>query len=143
MICSTRLSKNQLVMAHPASSGTAYTALITVLQLKGEDKGWDYWKQFHAQCLAVYQIRRGAHAARRAREAAVSVVFSHDVIAQMEKGLPLVLSFAQEGMGWEIGGMAIVKGAKHPVWPRRGSIGHWSPQCRTLVPNMPPIRRQP
>ena len=29
--------------------------------------------------------------------------------------MPLVLSFAQEGMGWEIGGMAIVKGAKHPV----------------------------
>jgi iron(III) transport system substrate-binding protein len=31
----------------------------------------------------------------------------------MEKGLPIVLSFAQEGMGWEIGGMAIIKGPKH------------------------------
>ena len=40
--------KNQLVMAHPASSGTAYTALITVLQLKGEDGWLNYWKQFHA-----------------------------------------------------------------------------------------------
>ena len=36
--------KGQLVIAHPASSGTAYTALITVLQIKGEEKGWDYWK---------------------------------------------------------------------------------------------------
>ena len=35
MICSTPAFKDQLVMAHPASSGTAYTALITVLQLKG------------------------------------------------------------------------------------------------------------
>jgi hypothetical protein len=34
-------------------------------------------------------------------EVPVSVVFSHDVIAQLEKGLLLVFSFAQEGMGWE------------------------------------------
>jgi iron(III) transport system substrate-binding protein len=107
--------KNQLVMAHPASSGTAYTALITVLQLKGEDKGWDYWKQFHRN---VWQYTKSGAAPTQhvgQGEAAVGVVFSHDIIAQLEKGLPLVLSFAQEGMGWEIGGMAIVKGAKHPA----------------------------
>src|SRR5262245_45045015 len=39
--------KNQIVMAHPASSGAAYTALITILQLKGGDNGWEYWKRFH------------------------------------------------------------------------------------------------
>src|SRR4029434_9851652 len=31
----------------------------------------------------------------------------------IEKGLPIVLSFPQEGTGWEIGGMALLKGAKH------------------------------
>ncbi len=104
--------KNQLVMAHPASSGTAYTALITVLQLKGEDKGWDYWKEFHRN---VWQYTKSGAAPTQhvgQGEAAVGVVFSHDVIAQLEKGLPLVLSFAQKGMGWEVGGMAVVKGAK-------------------------------
>jgi iron(III) transport system substrate-binding protein len=107
--------KNQLVMAHPASSGTAYTALITILQLKGEENGWEYWKQFHRN---VWQYTTTGAAPTQhvgQGEAAVGVVFSHDVIAQLEKGLPLVLSFAQEGMGWEIGGMGIVKGAKHPA----------------------------
>ena len=105
--------KGQLVIAHPSSSGTAYTALITVLQLKGEEKGWDYWKQFHAN---VWQYTKsGAAPAQHVGqgEAAVGVVFSHDIVAQMEQGLPIVLSFAQEGMGWEIGGMAILKGAQH------------------------------
>jgi iron(III) transport system substrate-binding protein len=105
--------KGQLVMAHPSSSGTAYTALITVLQLKGEAKGWDYWRQFNAN---VWQYTKsGAAPAQHVGqgEAAVGVVFSHDIVAQMEQGLPVVLSFAQEGMGWEIGGMAILKGAKH------------------------------
>jgi iron(III) transport system substrate-binding protein len=107
--------KGQLVIAHPASSGTAYTALITVLQLKGEAKGWDYWKQFNAN---VWQYTKsGAAPAQHVGqgEAAVGVVFSHDIVTQMEQGLPIVLSFAQEGMGWEIGGMAIVKGAKQPA----------------------------
>ncbi len=107
--------KNQLVMAHPASSGTAYTALITVLQLKGEEKGWEYWKQFHRN---VWQYTKSGAAPTQhvgQGEAAVGVVFSHDVIAQQEKGLPLMLSFAEEGMGWEIGSMGIVKGAKHPT----------------------------
>jgi iron(III) transport system substrate-binding protein len=77
------------------------------------DKGWDYWKQFNAN---VWQYTKsGAVPAQHVGqgEAAVGVVFSHDIVAQMEKGFPIVLSFAQEGMGWEIGGMAIVKGTKH------------------------------
>jgi iron(III) transport system substrate-binding protein len=107
--------KGQLVIAHPAGSGTAYTALITVLQLKGEDKGWEYWKQFNAN---VWQYTKSGAAPTQhvgQGEAAVGVVFSHDIVAQMEKGLPIALSFAKEGMGWEIGGMAIIKGAKHPA----------------------------
>jgi iron(III) transport system substrate-binding protein len=106
--------KGQLVIAHPSSSGTAYTSLITVLLLQGEAKGWDYWKQFNTN---VWQYTKsGAAPAQHVGqgEAAVGVVFSHDIVTQMEKGLPIALSFAQEGMGWEIGGMALVKGAKHP-----------------------------
>ncbi|KPV55507.1 iron ABC transporter substrate-binding protein, partial [Paenibacillus sp. A3] len=42
--------KGQIVMANPASSGTAYTALYTVLKVKGaEDKGFDYLKKLHPQ----------------------------------------------------------------------------------------------
>jgi iron(III) transport system substrate-binding protein len=106
--------KGQVVIAHPASSGTAYTSLVTVLLLKGEERGWEYWKSFNKN---VWQYTKsGAAPAGHIGqgEAAVGVVFSHDIVAQMEKGFPIVLSFAREGMGWEIGGMGIVKGAKHP-----------------------------
>jgi len=46
-------------------------------------------------------------------EAAVGIVFSHDIVAEMEKGAPLVLTFPEEGTGYEIGGMGIVKGARN------------------------------
>ena len=32
----------QVLVAHPSTSGTSYTAMATVLQLMGEEEGWDY-----------------------------------------------------------------------------------------------------
>ena len=34
-------------MADPNSSGTAYTLLATMVQILGEDKGFDYLKKLH------------------------------------------------------------------------------------------------
>ena len=67
-------------------------------------------------------------------EAAVGVVFSHDAIAQIEKGLPIALSFAQEGMGWEIGGMAILKGARHPELAKAWFDWSLEPATQALGP---------
>ena len=40
--------KGEIQMANPNSSGTAYTALATFVQMMGEDKAFDYLKQLHA-----------------------------------------------------------------------------------------------
>ena len=40
--------KGEIQVANPNSSGTAYTTLATILQIFGEDKGWDYMKKLHA-----------------------------------------------------------------------------------------------
>ena len=39
--------KGEIQVANPNSSGTAYTTLATILQIFGEDKGWDYMKKLH------------------------------------------------------------------------------------------------
>jgi iron(III) transport system substrate-binding protein len=47
-------------------------------------------------------------------EAAVGIVFSHDIVNEIDNnGMPLELTFPAEGTGYEIGGMGILKGAKH------------------------------
>ena len=38
--------KGQIVIAHPASSGTSYTFMCTALQLKGEKAGWEYMTKY-------------------------------------------------------------------------------------------------
>ncbi len=103
----------QLMVAHPSSSGTSYTALCTILQIKGEEEGWEFLKKYAGQVLQF--TKSGAAPAKFVGqgEAAVGIVFSHDIVAEIEKGAPLVLTFPEEGTGYEIGGMGIIKGAKH------------------------------
>ncbi len=126
--------KGQIMIAHPATSGTSYTALSTVLQIKGEQAGWDWIKKFSQNVLQY--SKSGATPAQLVGqgEAAVGVVFSHDIVAQMEKGLPLVLTFPKEGTGYEIGGMAIIKGAKHVDAAQKWFDWAISPEAQNLGP---------
>lgn len=39
--------KGEIQIADPQSSGTAYTAIATFIQIWGEDKAFDYFKQLH------------------------------------------------------------------------------------------------
>ncbi|MBB5874170.1 iron(III) transport system substrate-binding protein [Allocatelliglobosispora scoriae] len=105
-------------IAHPSTSGTAYTALWTQVQLAGgsEDKALDYMRKLHPNVLQ-YTKSGAAPAQMTARgEVAVGVIFSHDCIATKEAGFPgLEVSFPSEGTGYETGGVALIQGAKNPV----------------------------
>ena len=106
--------RRQVMVAHPSTSGTSYTAVATVMQIRGEQAGWQYLEKYAGQ-IAQY-TKSGAAPAKFVGqgEAAVAIVFSHDIVHEIDNNnLPLVLTFPEEGTGYEIGGMAIIKGAKH------------------------------
>ena len=126
--------KGQLMVAHPSSSGTSYTALCTILQVKGEDEGWKFLKDYAGQVL---QFTKSGSAPGRfvgQGEAAVGVVFSHDIVKNIEDGMPLVLTFPEEGTGYEIGGMGIIKGAAHPDAARKWFDWALEPSTQELGP---------
>lgn len=105
--------KGQILMAHPSSSGTSYTTLCTRLQMLGEDAGWDWMRQLAGNVLQYTKSGAAPGKFVGQGEAAVGILFSHDVVAEIKKGSPLTLSFPAEGTGFEIGGMGILKGAKN------------------------------
>jgi iron(III) transport system substrate-binding protein len=105
---------DQIMVAHPSTSGTSYTALCTVLQIRGEDAGWDYLKKYASQVSSF--TKSGAAPAKFVGqgEAAVGIVFSHDIVNEIDNNqMPLKLTFPAEGTGYEIGAQAILKGAKN------------------------------
>ncbi len=109
-----KLVKN-ISSAHPSTSGTAFTTLWTqVTRLGGEAAALDYMTNLHKNILQYTKSGVGPVAIVGRGEAAVGIVFSHDCVAGAEQGLPLKVSFPSEGTGYEIGGVALVKGSKNP-----------------------------
>ena len=67
-----------------------------------------------------------------AGEGAVGIVFSHDIVKQIEAGLPLTLSFPEDGTGYEVGGMAIVAGADHVDAAQKWYDWALTPRCSSF-----------
>ncbi len=108
--------EGEVAMAHPASSGTAYTAFYTqVLRLGGEDEAMEFMQSLHPNILQ-YTSSGAAPAEMAGRgEVAVSVVFSHDCVRNIDAGFTdLEVSFPEEGTGYEIGGVALIANAPEP-----------------------------
>lgn len=102
--------KGEIVVAHPGSSGTAYTMLATLVQLMGEDKAMEYLKKFNGQ---VRQYTKSGTAPGRmvgTGEATVGITFLHDGIKYQKEGYSdIILASPSEGTGFEIGGVALLK----------------------------------
>jgi iron(III) transport system substrate-binding protein len=101
--------KGDVQMANPASSGTAYTMIATLVQLMGEDKAFDYMRALHKN-ISTYTRSGTAPVKAVARgETMVSVSFVHDVTTEAVGGFPVGSATPSEGTGAEVGSMSIVK----------------------------------
>jgi iron(III) transport system substrate-binding protein len=105
--------KGHVQMANPNSSGTAYTTLATMVQLFGEDEGFDFMKALHKN-INQYTKSGSAPVKAAARgENTIGIVFMHDAVAQTVAGFPIVTVAPCEGTGYEIGSMSIIAGARN------------------------------
>lgn len=101
--------KNEISIAHPGSSGTAYTILASIIQMYGEDEGWEYFKALNEN-IRQYTKSGSAPATNVGLgEAAIGLVFSHDGLKPVAEGYPVEVVFPEDGTGYEIGGIALVK----------------------------------
>ncbi len=115
--------KGEVQIANPNSSGTAYTTLATMVQLIGEEGGFEYMKGLHAN---VNQYTKSGSAPIKAAghgETTIGIVFMHDAVAQTVAGFPIVTVAPCEGTGYEIGSMSIIKGARNLERPRSSTTG--------------------
>ena len=112
--------KGEISVAYAYTSGTANTLLAAIVQMMGEDAGFDY----------IAKLDRNVHHYNRSGsacvtqvgfgEVAVGIAFSHDIVKKgPAKGYPVVLSFPKEGTGFEIGAMALVKGGPNQEAAKR------------------------
>ncbi|MFM7531677.1 MAG: ABC transporter substrate-binding protein [Rubrivivax sp.] len=105
--------KGEIQVANPASSGTAYTMVATLVQLMGEDKAFEYMKGLHRN---ISQYTRSGTAPIKAvarGETSVSISFVHDGPGEKMQGFPVETITPADGTGAEIGSMSLIKGARN------------------------------
>ncbi|MES2260397.1 MAG: ABC transporter substrate-binding protein [Pseudomonadota bacterium] len=105
--------KGEVEMANPNSSGAAYNALSTIVQLFGEEEAFTFLGKM-GQNVSKYPnagVAPGEDVGRG--EAGVAIGFMHDLMKMTIAGFPVKIVSPCEGTGYEIGSMSIVKGAKN------------------------------
>jgi iron(III) transport system substrate-binding protein len=108
--------KSEIVTAHPGSSGTAYTMLATIIQLKGEKDGLEYMKKLHDQIRQYTKSGTAPGTMVGMGETAIGITFLHDAIKYRKEGYEdIIISAPSEGTGFEIGGVAILKNGPDQV----------------------------
>lgn len=113
--------KGEIETSHPGTSGTGYTILAGLVQLMGEDAAFDYLKKVHKN---VTQYTRSGQAQAKTISKGevgigVSFIFGFEN-ERINNGFTMVHSAAPcEGTSYEIGGIALVKGARNRDAARR------------------------
>ena len=105
--------KGHVQMANPNSSGTAYTTLASMVQIFGEDEGFEFMKGLHAN---VNQYTKSGSAPIKAAgrgENTIGIVFMHDAVKQAVSGFPVKVVAPCEGTGYEVGAVSIIEGARN------------------------------
>jgi iron(III) transport system substrate-binding protein len=104
--------KGQIVMPHPASSGTGFIYVSAWLQMWGEEQGWKFMDALHEN-IARYTHSGSAPAVLAGKgEFAIGLGFEVRGSRVKAQGAPVDIIMPKDGLGWEMNAMGIVKGTK-------------------------------
>jgi iron(III) transport system substrate-binding protein len=105
--------KGEVMLSNPNSSGTAYMMLASLVQVFGEDDAFRYMKALNANVNQYARSGIGPMAAVTRGETGIGSTVLHGVINEIVRGFPVKAILPCEGVGYEVGSMAILKGARN------------------------------
>lgn len=105
--------RNELMLGNPNSSGTAYLMLATLVQVFGEDEAFRYLRSVHPNVNQYARSGIGPMTAVSRGETALGSTVLHGVINEIVRGFPVEPVLPCEGVGYEIGSTAIIKGTRN------------------------------
>ncbi|MFC5387148.1 ABC transporter substrate-binding protein [Aquamicrobium segne] len=106
--------KGQVCLGSPATSGTGYLFIATVLQIMGEKDGWEYLKRFNENVAQYTRSGIGPTQLVGRGEVGIGILFAHDILGSIHKGFPLEMSLPEEGTGYDLFCAVMLKDAPEP-----------------------------
>ncbi|MGE8941601.1 putative 2-aminoethylphosphonate ABC transporter substrate-binding protein [Leptospira interrogans] len=104
--------KGQIVMPHPASSGTGFMYVVAWIQAYGEEAAWKLMDGLHEN-ISRYTHSGSAPAVIAGRgEQVVGLAFELRGSRLKQDGAPIDLIMPSEALGWDMNAIALVKDTK-------------------------------
>src|SRR4051812_13214394 len=111
--------KGELMLGNPASSGTAYLMLATLVQVFGEDEAFKLMQAIHPNVNQYARSGIGPMTAVTRGETALGSTVLHGVINEIIRGFPVEPVLPCEGVGYEVGSVAVIKGTRNAAAARK------------------------
>ena len=105
--------KGEVMLGNPNSSGTAYLMVASLVQIMGEDEAFRFMADLNRNVTSYARSGIGPMTAVTRGEVYVGSTVLHGVINEIVRGFPVLPVLPCEGVGYEVGSMAIVKGARN------------------------------
>jgi len=105
--------KGHIVMPNPASSGTGFLDISSWIQIWGEEKAWAYMEKLHQNISSYTHSGSKPCKLSAAGETTVGISWPFRGAKLKTKGAPIDIIVPEEGVGWEMQAVAILKGTKN------------------------------
>jgi len=124
--------KGEIALSNPNTAGTGYSILVTLVDLMGEDRAFDYLKQLNSN-VSAYTKSGPAPTGQVARgEVAIGIAFLDDANMMVAQGFPVAIVAPEEGTGYALRGVSIVKGTRNLQAAQRFVDWILSPEGQTV-----------
>jgi iron(III) transport system substrate-binding protein len=101
--------RGQITMPNPASSGTGFLSVAGWVQIMGKDKAWSFMDGLHANIAAYSHSGSKPCNQVASGEYVVGISLPGRAAELKSKGAPIEAVIPEDGIGWEMQGVSIMK----------------------------------
>lgn len=102
--------EDEIIAPDPGTSGTAYLIVSTIMQIMGEDEGWEYLDKLDNN--VDHYTKSGTAPAQMVAEGEYMIGLSWDmgVFNRIDEGYPVIAVIPEEGVGYDLDVAWILEG---------------------------------
>lgn len=104
--------KNEIIMANPAISGTNYGAVKGILDMMGQEKGWEYLEKLNANIPFYGKRGKDPEEKTIAGEFSIGIIPADKASFDEAEKNNLTVIYPEDGIPWVPEGVAIFKGGQ-------------------------------
>ncbi|MGB9622364.1 MAG: extracellular solute-binding protein [Candidatus Bathyarchaeia archaeon] len=104
--------RNLIVMCTPSRSSSTYINIVIILQNRGWDEGWAFWRRIASNIGSFVQRSHDVIELVSKGEYAVGFTYAQGVVINRQLGYPV--SIYMDPTGFIVSGVSLLKGAPHP-----------------------------